>query len=72
MVICNVIHGLGDRASIPNRAKIFFFFSFRFQTASGIHLASYTAGTGGGGVLAQSIKRPEREPDDSPLSSAEV
>jgi len=46
-------------------------FSFRrcVQNGSGTHTASYPMGTGGSYL---GIRRPEREADHSPLSSAEV
>jgi hypothetical protein len=39
------------------------------QTGSGAHPASYPKGTS---ALSSGLKRPEREADHSPLSSAEV
>jgi hypothetical protein len=46
-------------------------FSLRYhaKTGSGVHLASFPMGTGGSFPL---IKRPGREADNSPTSSAKV
>jgi hypothetical protein len=46
-----------------------FFLRHRLQTGSGAHPTSYTMGTG---ALSLGIKRPRRESDHSPPSSAEV
>jgi hypothetical protein len=43
----------------------------RIQTGSGANPVSYPIGTGGG-ALSLGVKRPEREADQSPPSSAEV
>jgi hypothetical protein len=65
-------YGLEDRAievRSPAGAKDFSC-SFRVQTGSGAHPASYTMGTGGPFPGAKA--RPGRDADHSPLSSAEV
>jgi hypothetical protein len=42
---------------------------YHVQTGSGVHPTSYTMGTGGS---FQGVKRPGREADHSPPTSAEV
>jgi hypothetical protein len=55
------------KTCIPNR---FIYISYFYvQTGSGVHPSSYTMGTGSS---FPGVKRPEREADHSPPTSAEV
>jgi hypothetical protein len=63
-------YGLDDRGvgvRVPVGSKIFS--SQRRQTGSGAHPASYKIGTGD---LSSAVKRPGREVDNSPPTSADV
>jgi hypothetical protein len=61
---------MDERGSIPGRCNDWNFSLRRqVQTGSAAYPASYQMGIG---VLTQGIKRPEREADHSPPSSAEV
>jgi hypothetical protein len=59
---------LDGRSSVPDKGKRFSVFH-SFQTGSGAHQASFKMGTG---ALSPELKRPERETDHSPPSTAEV
>jgi hypothetical protein len=59
---------LDDRGLIPGRVWEFFL-HHGVQTGSGVHLASYLMGTAGS---FPAVKRPGREADNSPPSSAEI
>jgi hypothetical protein len=64
-------YGLGDRGSrirLPVGTGNFSL-HHRVQNGSGAHPASYTMGTG---AISLRVKRPGREADHSPPSSAEV
>jgi hypothetical protein len=59
----------GSRVRFPARAGNFSLYH-RVQNTSGAHSASYPMGTGG--AISLGVKRPGREADHSPPSSAEV
>jgi hypothetical protein len=61
-------YGLDDRG-FESRKGLGIFFHHRVQTGSGTHPASYPMGTRGS---FPGVKRPGREADHSPLSSAEI
>jgi len=59
---------MDDRSSMPGSGRNFSIFH-RAQTRSGSLAASYPMGTGGSSL---SVKRPEREADHSPPTSARL
>jgi len=63
-----VVYGLEDRGSIAGRGSDFSL-HHRVQTGSKSHPASYPMGKG---ALSPGVKRPARESDHLPPSSAEV
>jgi len=59
---------MDERSSIPGKSRDFYL-CHHVQTGSGVHLASYPMGSRGSYT---GVRRPGRETDHSPISSAEI
>jgi hypothetical protein len=67
-VLCLIVVPLPPGEN-PFAVKYKYIYIYIVQTGSGVHPTSYTAGTGGS---FPGVKRPGREADHSPPTSAEV